>query len=426
MNEAALSGKRLHLGPAGILELGRVIHEYPGKRRILRATLEGREVIVKCYLGRWRYAHEWWRGVRGARALAAAGIPTATLYYAGYSGALRSWIAVYEWIETDEPWPPAQPHDPAQHRRLVSTVAAHHEQGIVQNDLNWRNFLPSGGALNAVDTDRVTRRRAPLGRRASLRHLARMYASKTKAAEGLVREGFRHYVDTRRWEAGEAEELMFLETVRRGRRRQALKVARRAARGWKYYVSWRLDTRTVQYDRRTLRPEELERVMRRLPDDTSAYSGSVLELGNNTVRVHVLPGGRAARRHWVRLLALARLGLPIEHPAALIRPHGRERVGKAWVVQCFGGARPLIDCVAHLDTEERRLAKGSLDTLLNKLRHYRIRPGPHAAGALGWNGIEVQVLSGTGLCFEPRHWLGHGRRWQRDVDRLKERLELEE
>ncbi len=397
MNHHRLTGRRFDLGAAGTLETGEVFHHYPGKRALLHATLDGRPVVAKFFVAPVGQAWEWWRSVRGGRALEAAGVPAPALRYAGFCRAARAWLTVLDLIVADEPWPPTKESGyDAANRRLVATLARHHAAGIVQNDLNWRNFIPRGGVLYAIDTDRIRGRRQPLGRRRALRHLVRLYATKTRLPEALARDGLRHYAAERQWTVDAALEERFMERVRRMRRRHAAMIARRAARGWKHFVWERDGGAWVLRDRHTLHDEQarplLEAVYRQ--EECAATEG-IVEAAGMTARWRRVPapGGRsplgrwlqrrAGRRAWVELVAARRLGLAAERQLALVVPGYRSRrpEGALLVQEAPAGSGERIAVLIAYTGD------GGVEKMVNHLLH-----GMVAAGA----DVDVLLLKAHG------------------------------
>ncbi|WP_026340452.1 hypothetical protein [Thioalkalivibrio thiocyanoxidans] len=398
------AGDRPDIPGLGPLALEQCIHEYPGKRRIFRARLaSGQPVVAKFYLGRISQWAEWRRGTRGARLLEAAGVAAPAVHHAAYCPRYRAWLLVLGLVEADEPWPPSgdDPGDQA-HARLLATLADHHRAGIVQNDLNWLNFIPREGRLFAIDGDRVRRRNGPLGRRAALDHLQRLYASKTRLPETLIREGFRQYHEMRGWEVTEADLQRFLRDLRRARLQHARRVARRACRGWKHYPRFRVDELGVIHDRRALARGQAEHLARQLhetgelPDGLSGHADRSYRAQRIDAHWQALPGllrpvltRQIARRAWSHALTLRRLGLSVPRPVAII---AADR-GLVWLVwETDPELRPL-------DAASEPPGAAAAETLWAGLRDYGIRFRGRDPRMLGSDGQALWILDPLPLAF---------------------------
>lgn len=414
-----------------VLQLDTLVHEYPGKRLIFRRHLDdGTPVAAKFYLGFLRQTWEWLRGLRGARRLQASGVPAPRLHYAGYCRDATAWLTVLEWIDADEPWPPStRPLARADHSRLIDAIVVHHEYGVVQNDMNWRNFVPRSGRLYTVDTDRLRRHRAPLGRRASLAHLVHVYASKSRIPEDDLRWAYRSYCEARGWQPDVSEESQLLKRTRRARVAQAFKIARRAARGWKHYGRSSAGKCDLLFDRRNLSRDmvlniakELSESRRPGPVSVAAvppgYSvRAIREMGNTPLgpALSWLRPARAMTQAWMTILTLRRLGFSVPQGAALV--HHRER-GLTWLVsESIDNARPL-HTLGETDADDRDRAVAALRELLENMQRYRIGHRDWSLGALGWDGERIWLLDLGNIRFVPWYLPGFERRWRREIEQL--------
>ncbi|ADH85781.1 Mn2+dependent serine/threonine protein kinase [Desulfurivibrio alkaliphilus] len=427
MGDDYLANRRFDLGRFGTLLTGRVFHRYPGKRALLKGELDGVAVVAKFYVAPVGQAYEWYRGLRGTRALLSSGVAAPALYYAGYRPEVGAWLTVQEWVEADEPWPPEDSERCGDaHARLILTLAEHHRAGIVQNDLNWLNFIPRQGRLYAVDGDRVRRLRSPLNRKQGLAHLVRLYASKTRLPEATVRDGFRLYLQQRQWLAGQGEEEDFITRVRRARRQQAEQVARRACRGWKHYPRLRHDGFWLIRDRRHLDQSSSLRLLAGWRREAELKpAGGLLELDGQAVRwlpIGVATGffaplrpwlvRRAAFRIWVALLTANRLGLGTERHLALVWPAALKGKGEAAVMlQSATGVRPLADCLSTLGDRERSALQEQLNHQLALMQAGRITLVGNSLNVLGWDGRQLHIIDATAVVLHSFRGSAFARHW---------------
>lgn len=365
----SLIGRTLPLPDGRALRTHEAIHTYPGKRLLAKGALVGETVVAKCYFGRWRGWPEWRRGVRGARALEAADLPCPAVLFAGWLPAARAWLLVLEYIQPDRPWPPTGRPDEDVHRLTLETLARHHQAGIVQNDLNWTNFLPAGGRLYTLDSDRIRNRLAPLGIRRSLHNLARFYAYKSDFRAIDIAHGLRTYHQLRGWALPPERQRRFLQTVYRRRMRVARGVARRSLRGWKYYEKSFVNHCFLLVDRRRIRPELFREHVSDLVEGNRENRG--VDVAGIGLRAHFvnghrrMPGTDAVTRAWMLAVMLRRLRIPAELPAAMIRwrqglftvagvvltvaraaePLGRYPADREHTRECFG---QIVEIIARL------------------------------------------------------------------------------
>lgn len=434
MTDHPLAGRTVLIGRnRRALHLDTLVHEYPGKRMIFQGHMDdGTPVAAKFYLGFLRQTWEWLRGLRGARLLQASGVPAPTLHHAGYCRDATAWLTVLEWIDADEPWPPStRPLTRADHRRLIDAMVAHHQAGIVQNDMNWRNFVPRSGRLYTVDTDRLRRYPAPLGRRSSLSHLVDVYASKSRIPEDDLRWAYRSYCEGRGWQPDLAEETLLLKRIRRARVAQSRTIALRAAGGWKHFGHFTTGGCKVHLDRRTISRDTLAPLVDKLRGTRQAEP---IPLAANpkapgfTIRAIANPEegprgsplswllpDRAATQTWMTTLALRRLGFSVPHSAALI--HHRKQ-GLTWLVSEPVDAVLPLHSLRDAEPADRDRAVAALRELLEGMRRYRIGNRDWSLDALGWDGEKIWLLDVGHVYFFPWYLPGFDRRWKRESDQL--------
>ncbi len=339
----SLAGRALPLPDGHTLELGEEIQRYPGKRVLLRGRLVGCDVVAKFYIGRLRGAWEWYRGLRGTRALSAAGVPSPALRWSGYVAAAGAWLTAIDYIEPDRAWPPASDTEQAAaHDDLLIALAEHHAAGIIQNDLNWTNFIPRDGRLQSIDGDRVHRRRAPLGRALSLRNLRRLYAYKADFHLDDIRAGYHAYCAHRAWQPDAAELQRLLEQVFRERRQVGERFVRRSLAGWKHFERERIGSWHALRDRRRLGHHDLFAIAPAAGTRPSAEASEHhRKLERGTFRLRPFHRRWDARRAWQRALLCRRLRIPAERPAVLLEDKRvRSHVG-GWLITCAHSADTL-------------------------------------------------------------------------------------
>lgn len=369
---------RFTLADGTILTTTETIQVYPGKRVLVHGRLDGRHVVAKFYIGRIRGWWEWHRGLRGARALMTAGVPTASIAHTGFVAAANAWLAVIDFIQADRPWPPSRSpghtgddEDPSElewhraHRIMLATLAQHHEHGLVQNDLNWTNFIPRGQQLYSIDGDRVRRHAAPLAVDPSLRNLCRFYAYKSDFPLAEVCWGYQTYCAHRGWESFDWPR--FRAMVVAARRRIADRFVERSLRGWKYFRRERAGGCIIIRDRRRLSASGLKPMLHVCKHAAPSTDGTIRTVGEHAFRIRALQHPGQARHAWRRALLLRRLRIPAELPAALIEHRGLPWRRRGCLVTRARLMTPLPGALPGLDPETAAQALDQLGRIVGLL-----------------------------------------------------------
>ena len=187
----------LTLGEGGVRAIcTAVLRAQPGRRLVLRATVGGRELILKAFFGT-RVDRDWRRERRGARALRESGVATPALLGIGRGAGAR--ILAFELL--------ADARQPSidDVGALLATLAQMHRGGIRQRDLHPGNFLVSGTRVFAIDGGGVAVSKT-LGGARRLSDVARLLAHYPSAALGSLAPLTQAYEDAagvvlpkRRW-----------------------------------------------------------------------------------------------------------------------------------------------------------------------------------------------------------------------------------
>ena len=133
----------LTLGEGGVRAIcTAVLRAQPGRRTVLRATVDGRELILKAFFGP-RADRDSRRERRGVTALRESGVATPELLGIGRGGGAR--ILAFELLDD------AREPSVGDVEELLATLARMHRGGIRQRDLHPGNFLVSGTRVFAID-----------------------------------------------------------------------------------------------------------------------------------------------------------------------------------------------------------------------------------------------------------------------------------
>ncbi len=208
---------------------GATVRELPGRRRVCRALWQGRPVYAKLFHGR-KSGRDAGRDARGARALAQAAIPAPALLYDGAtadgSGRVLVYAAIEEGCNAEDAWRALVRDADARlalAERLVATVAAHHNAGLVQRDMYLKNFLVTEAAVFTLDGDAIRPLPVLFGRAAALANLALLLSKFDADDDVWLPRLHAAYVRGRGWQVREAD-------VRRLRARTAALRRRVASR----------------------------------------------------------------------------------------------------------------------------------------------------------------------------------------------------
>ena len=133
----------LTLGKGGVRAIcTAVLRAQPGRRLVLRATVDGRELILKAFFGS-RADRDSRRERRGVTRLRESGAATPELLGIGRGGGAR--ILAFELLDD------AREPSICDLGELLATLARMHRGGIRQRDLHPGNFLVSGTRVFAID-----------------------------------------------------------------------------------------------------------------------------------------------------------------------------------------------------------------------------------------------------------------------------------
>jgi hypothetical protein len=178
-------------------ELYRVL---PGKRVVVRATLDDRVVVLKLFLGNGapRYRQ---REARGIAAMARCGVQVPSLIDGGrLEGGAGEWLA-FDFIADARPLTEADLADNATCATVLQTLAQLHAGGVVHHDLHLGNFLLTRRHdLYAIDGDAVRAiGTGALSHRHSLDNLALFVAQFPPRDNHRISRACRVYAMARGW-----------------------------------------------------------------------------------------------------------------------------------------------------------------------------------------------------------------------------------
>ena len=382
-----------------------VLRAQPGRRLVLRAVVDGCDLVLKAFFGR-RAKRDWMREQDGAKTLGRCGVATPALLAVGRGAGAR--LVAYEAIED------AVPPSVGDVGNLLGVLARMHRQKVRQRDLHPDNFLVSQGQVFAIDGGGVAESTV-LGDFRRLADIARLlahYRSETLPPLGELATIYQNAAGAPLPERA----LRRLEArVATARRRRLARFVPKTGRECTAFVVREGSGRRVVVGRGDDDPQ-LEAII----DDPerAVAAGEPLKRGNTVTAVRA--GGFVVKRYnvkdpWHRLrLGLRRTrarrawraghglrfaGLATPAPRALIEMH-RPAVGDAvayLVVDHVEGAR--LDAAA--DPED---VVPAVAGMFRAWRELRFVHGDTKASNFVVDGGEVHVLDLDAAAFRRRRW----------------------
>ena len=170
----------------------------PGQRYVAKAQWQGRNVLVKVFIGR-KAARQYQREQAGAQLLIAQQINSAAILAAEQQADGSAYL-LFEFIEDAqslaEAWLACSAEQPLSERQTVvlgqvlSAVAQMHLRGLWQSDLHLDNLLQQGDQVYVVDGGGVESERAgqPLSSEQAVANLAVFFAQLPSAFDAHLEE----------------------------------------------------------------------------------------------------------------------------------------------------------------------------------------------------------------------------------------------
>lgn len=157
-----------------------LVRVVPGKRYVYRARWQGQDVYAKVFTGK-NHAYYAGRDLAGVQRLATAGIETPPLLFQGNVPDAQAQVLVFLAIgpasNAEQVWFTYDAQSRfALAQKLVQTLARHHQAGLIQTDLYFKNFLVQGEVVYTLDGDGIRRLRVLFQQRQRLRNLATLFS----------------------------------------------------------------------------------------------------------------------------------------------------------------------------------------------------------------------------------------------------------
>ena len=381
-----------------------VLRSQPGRRLVLHAVVDSREMILKAFFGP-RGDRDSTREHRGVKALRESGVATPELVGIGRGGAAH--ILAFELLED------AREPSVGDVGELLATLARMHHGGIWQRDLHPGNFLVSGRRLFAIDGSGVAVSRTVGGAR-RLADVVRLLAHYPSDTLGSLAPLTAAYEDAAGVALPKRPSGDLYDRVAAARRHRLAKFMAKASRECTAFSVREEPRRRVVVERGDDDPRLVDIVA---DPDRAVSSGEPLKRGNTAVavrcgdfvvkRYNVKDPWHRHRLRWRSTRALNAwcaghglrfAGLATPRPRALIEMR-RPQVGEAvaFLVVDHVEGEPL-DLAVEPDLND------AVARLFGAWRELRFAHGDTKASNFVVKDGDIYILDLDAAAFHPRGW----------------------
>jgi len=197
----------------------KILRLLPGKRIVAVGKVDGKEYLVKIFIGRYSGRNAK-REVAGSAAIEDAGVLTPLLKWRALKKSATGHVVGFEYIADAknllDVWKETENNEQRLGliAKVVPALAAMHEGSVVQNDIHPENFLFRSGLIYTIDGGDVTRHgKGPLGAGKSLGNIALFFAQFNARYDHLVCEWLEQYRQLRAWPVDEDRHLQLINLI---------------------------------------------------------------------------------------------------------------------------------------------------------------------------------------------------------------------
>ena len=193
-------------GQIETVEFQKILRLLPGKRIVALANFNGRQVLVKTFLGRAAQRHAA-QEQAGVRHLVHACVPTPNLLWQAElanNGQMLAFEYITASVGLQSVWDKAREDDQRLDllKQALCIVAKLHNRGVIQADIHLDNFLVSDQRIYIIDGGSVVRKtRPPLPEQRSLDNLSHFFAQLLPKFDTLAPLVMPAYEIVRGWQA---------------------------------------------------------------------------------------------------------------------------------------------------------------------------------------------------------------------------------
>jgi len=421
-----------------------VLRALEGTRMVYDATCNGRRVVVKIFTkwGKARYhALREWRGLNQLETRQVSA-PRPLFFGRGPEG----WAVATAWLDdavsAQKLWMTAGTVE--RQAQVISMVARHlgpqHARGVLQADMHLGNFMIRGEEVFALDPAMMRFARGPIGRRQSIRQVARLAAILSENARSTIESVFREYADARSWAVG-PQDLEQLQTEHHRQRSKAIeKGLRKFQRTNRRHQEIRYGSWRGLADRKLLETANLVDLTRGL--DEAMARGQILKDGGTSfvsrvtlggVEVvikrynykgllhslrHTLKGSRA-KRSWLNANRLVLLGIATPQPLAYIEERRGGLLRQSYLITEFKSGQSLHQVLQDrtLPREQRQHYVEKAMRLMDRLATHNITHGDMKHTNILCHDDEVVLIDLDAMRVHRWRWT-HQRKQVQDRDRF--------
>lgn len=422
----------------------RALRILPDTREVSEASWRDREVVLKVFCHRWKARYHYWRELRGLRRLAELGFRAPVLLLSGRTEQ-GHWAIVTEKIQEAstalELWRKAETLEQKVDVLcpIARELARHHRKGVVQSDLHMGNFMLRGQTVFSLDVAQISFKGRALGRRASVRDLAKLLACLSVDRSSGIAPVASAYAQERGWSWSAQDNEALKKRVFAIRRKAIRKLVRRTLRTTSRTLRFREGRFLGVFEKSFLAEssaaqfcEALHALLREgevLKDGNTCFVSRVRWRGHDLVIKrynhkgfwhslrHTIKGSRA-RRSWLNAHHLRWLRVPTPEPLAYIDQRRGPLLWQSYFVMHFVPGTPVSSLFRSEQTSsaQKQQIHEQVLSLLQRMAKHGISHGDMKHMNILFDGDQI-ILMDLDAMRAGRGGRMWRRRCRRDVDR---------
>lgn len=183
----------------------RAVRVIKNRRSVYLARWNDKDVFVKLFFDRIRAKQHWQREKHGIETLAANGLLTPPLLYAGFLPDYKAHVLITKAIASAK----TMEHECNRAesieenigilREAIKALATQHEAGIVQDDIHLDNFLVADDKVYSIDASRIRQHKGAIDKASSLINIGLFLGQFFPRFDQYVEQFFQHYASIRQW-----------------------------------------------------------------------------------------------------------------------------------------------------------------------------------------------------------------------------------
>lgn len=367
-------------------------------RMVYEATWAGRRIVLKVFSKFGKARRHAMREWRGFEQLQARQINSPEPLFCGRSP--EGWVVATAWLDDAVPaaelWKAADTME--KKVQILGLIARelghHHDRGVIQTDMHLGNFMIRGSEVVALDPAMVRFVDGAVGRRQSLRQIARLAAILPESAAPAIELVFHEYAEARSWTPVSRDVERLRKHQRRSRRLSVERGLRKFLRANRRHREIRFGpwrgmadrkfAKAVSLDDITTRLNEVMAQGRILKDGKTSFVSRVTLDGIevvikrynhkgllHTIR-HTIKGSRA-RRSWLNANRLLLLGIPTPRPLAYVDQYRGPLLHCSYFIAEFVQGKGLYAVLRDRDASQNRKQR-----LVDEVIHTMDRMASHS------------------------------------------------